>query len=275
MKKLTSLHHLHWLISKFANLLILLLIFAGCSKDKNQPEAPATTQVNRDEVKEYIQLTTQKSSVTLRIEAAKEDEKAVWIDLNGNNKWEEGIDIAVTNFGEETYSLKANTFRIYGKVSLLKCDGNDISAIALHNPYLEDFRASGNKLQSLNIPDNDNLRILYIDFNPLSSLTLGKLPHLKVLGLETTLLSTLALGGYPNLEELVVSSTPITQLNVSANTKLNRVGIGRHNGEGLIGAALKAFAESLHSNGGEIFLSDDQKTPEILGILGGKKWRVQ
>lgn len=234
-----------------------------------------TTPINRDEVKEYIELTTKNSTVTLTIITAnQEDRKWVWIDLNGNKKWDKDIDVPAT-LGEDTYSLKAGTFRIYGKVTYLYCNGNDISAIALHNPYLQDLSAGTNELQSVNIPNSDNLTTLYLDKNPLTSLKLGKLPYLKKLEVEVTQLSTLALGSCPELERLVVSNTPITHLDVSANTKLNLVSIGRYNGKGLIDAALKDFVKSLHSNGGEIYLSKDQKTPEILKDLKDKKWTVK
>ena len=101
------------------------------------------------------------------------------------------------------------------------------------------------------------------------------MPHLKELSVENLQLSTLALSSCPELELLNVSSTPITQLNVSANTKLKRVTIGRYNGQGLIGAPLKDFVKSLHSNGGEIYLSNDQKTIEIINDLNAKNWLVK
>lgn len=70
--------------------------------------------------REYIQLTTSKNvgeKITLRIyPKTKESEDNIWIDINNNNKKEQGE--TVTEFKKEmsTFKLKNKTFRIYGNV---------------------------------------------------------------------------------------------------------------------------------------------------------------
>ena len=114
-----------------ANLLIVL----SCSKDKNESEV-STPQVEtpahlkdrepqpKVDVKQpyvslqsnapYIQFTTEKTeSISLNISASAEDKKDVWIDLNGNGKWDEGTDTKVTTFNERvSYPIKAQTIRV-------------------------------------------------------------------------------------------------------------------------------------------------------------------
>ena len=194
------------------------------------PEKTFTTEAKKEEPKpdalntsDYIVLTTDKAvgkKIELTIDAAEEDEAGVWLDLNGNGKWDEGIDQKPTKFSLDIkYTLQAQTFRIYGKVSSLYCNDNELTMVDIsHNPALTELYAQGNKLPS--IPHLEQLKGLSIDSHTLlaSSLPQG----LTLLGVnETTPLTTINTSPFTELQVLNVQGcNSLKSLDLSNNTKL-------------------------------------------------------
>ena len=176
----------------------------------------------------YIELTTGKTvgeKVDLYMEVNEEDEAGVWLDLNGNGKWDEGIDQKPTEFGENIeYTLQAQTFRIYGKVFFIDCKGNLLSAIDIsHNPALTDLDATNNKITS--IMYSESLKALYIDSHtlPVSSLPKG-LTYLNVK--ETTPLTTINTSSLTELQVLSAEGcSSLKSLDLSKNEKLTSLHI--------------------------------------------------
>jgi len=171
--------------------------FTTAKKEEPKPEPKDT---------HYIVLTTQKTvgeKVKLNINAAEEDQAGVWLDLNGNGKWDEGIDQKPTKFFRDIeYTLQAQTFRIYGKVWHLDCQNN--------------------QLTGLDISQNATLTRLYAQGNNLSSIV--HLEHLKELSIDS---HTLLASSLP--KELtflrVNETTPLTTINTSSFTELNSLDI--------------------------------------------------
>ena len=171
--------------------------FTTAKKEEPKPEPKDT---------HYIVLTTQKTvgeKVKLNINAAEEDQAGVWLDLNGNGKWDEGIDQKITKFSRDIeYTLQAQTFRIYGKVWHLDCQNN--------------------QLTGLDISQNATLTRLYAQGNNLSSI--AHLEHLKELSIDS---HTLLASSLP--KELtflrVNETTPLTTINTSSFTELNSLDI--------------------------------------------------
>ena len=171
--------------------------FTTAKKEEPKPEPKDT---------HYIVLTTQKTvgeKVKLNINAAEEDQAGVWLDLNGNGKWDEGIDKKPTKFLQNIeYTLQAQTFRIYGKVWHLDCQNN--------------------QLTGLDISQNAALTRLLIEGNNLSSI--AHLEHLKELSIDS---HTLLASSLP--KELtflrVNETTPLTTINTSSFTELNSLDI--------------------------------------------------
>ena len=295
MKNLSNFRPTHWLMLIFANLLIVL----SCSKDKNESEVSAPQVETPAHLKDrepqpkvdvkqpyvslqsntpYIQFTTEKTeSISLNISASAEDKKDVWIDLNGNGKWDEGTDTKVTTFNERvSYPIKAQTIRVYGKVFNIDLTNQQISTLELHNPVLQFLGAGGNSLKSLSIPDSDALTGISLSANfELKSLTLGNLQNLELLDINGTDLNTLNLNGYKNLKYLYIIDVPLTALDLSTQTKLKEIHITIINGKGLIGEPLKAFAKSLHSNGGGVIGLSKEQYDQIGNILQNKNWEVK
>ena len=175
------------------------------------------------------------------------------------------------------YTVKAKTFRVYGKVNDFRCHNvdNEISKVVLHNPALEIVYVGGNKLTTLTVPDSQALKDLDIAENPLTSLHIGKVPNLESLSVERTNLTSLDMSPYGKLKELFVEGTPLTRLDASKNPLLKKVSIRRYDSKGLLGTPLEDFIESLPAGKGIIYLSEDQKTPTVVNKLLGKDWDIR
>ena len=179
----------------------------------------------------YIVLTTDKAvgeKIELTIDAAEEDKAGVWLDLNGNGKWDEGIDQKTTKFSQNIeYTLQAQTFKIYGKVWSLSCGNNLLSAIDIsHNPALIDLDAINNKLPS--IAHLEQLKELGIDTHTLlaSSLPQG-LTYLTINETDSAPLSTIDTSPFTELKTLNVYCKSLKSLDLSNNKKLTLLYISK------------------------------------------------
>ena len=186
-------------------------------------EEPKTEELNTSH---YIVLTTKKAvgeKIELDIYAFDEYKAGVWLDLNGNGKWDEGIDQKPKNSNDFTsFLLQAQTFKIYGKVWSLSCGDNLLSAIDIsHNPALIDLDAINNKLPS--IAHLEHLKRLAIDSHTLKNSQLPQgLTYLNVN--ETTPLTTINTSSFTKLQTLIVSECKsIKSLDLSNNKKLQRL----------------------------------------------------
>ena len=198
------------------------------------PEKTFTTEAKKEEPKpepkpepkdtHYIVLTTKKAvgeKISLTINAAEADEAGVWLDLNGNGKWDEGIDQKPKKFSENIeYTLQAQTFRVYGKVNSIDCTYNELTMVDIsHNPALTKLFAYDNNLPS--IAHLDQLKELGIDTHTLlaSSLPQG-LTYLAIKETEGAPLSTINTSPFTELKTLDVYCKSLKSLDLSRNEKL-------------------------------------------------------
>ena len=231
-------------------------VFDKAGNKAKYPEKTFTTEAKKEEPKpepkpepkdtHYIVLTTQKAvgeKISLTINAAEEDKAGVWLDLNGNGKWDEGIDQKPIFFYGD-YTLKAQTFRIYGKVNSIDCSYNELTALDIsHNPALTKLFAYDNNLPS--IAHLDQLKELGIDTHtllasslpqgltyldvketdsaPLSTIDTSPFTELKTLNVYCESLKSLDLRNNEKLLELYVSNTGLTTLDLSHQPNLYRL----------------------------------------------------
>jgi len=188
--------------------------FTTAKKEEPKPEPKDT---------HYIVLTTQKTvgeKVKLNIDAAKADEAGVWLDLNGNGKWDEGIDQKPTNLDKRIEcSLQAQTFRIYGKIYNLNCGDNQLTAIDIsQNAALTRLLVEGNNLSS--IAHLEHLKELSIDSHTLLASSLPKeLTFLRIN--ETTPLTTINTSSFTELNSLDIDNCKnLKSLDLSNNKRL-------------------------------------------------------
>ncbi|MGP1479594.1 MAG: fibronectin type III domain-containing protein [Capnocytophaga sp.] len=220
------------------------------------PEKTFTTEAKEETKPEpkdthYIVLTTKKAvgeTVKLSINAAEADKAGVWVDLNGNGKWDEGIDQKTMNFlYSSKYTLQAQTFRIYGKVWYLSCPSNQLNFLDIsHNPALTELYAHENDLpsiahlahlKSLSI-DTYTLKnsqlpkgLTYLEVNetegaPLSTIDTSPFTELQILDVRLCKnLKTLDLSNNKNLEELFTYGTGLTELDLSHQPNLRKLNV--------------------------------------------------
>ena len=210
----------------FFAVLVAASAVVGCSKSNN--DEPVTPPTPTDLGSYYMELTTEKTvgeKVNLYIGADKADEAEVWLDLNSNGKWDEGIDQKLTSLDKSMeYTLLAQKFRIYGKVKKLNCQSNLLSGIDIsHNPVLTELYAKDNNLPS--IARLEFLKTLGIDSHTLKNSHLPKgLTYLNVN--KTTPLAAIDTSLLTELESLVIFNfKSIKSLDLSKNEKLTSLHI--------------------------------------------------
>ena len=194
------------------------------------PEKTFTTEAKKEEPKpepkdtHYIALTTKKAvgeKIKLTIDAAEADEAGVWLDLNGNGKWDEGIDQKPKKFNAFIeYTLQAQMFKIYGKIGFLECENIELTALDIsHNAALTILYASINNLPS--IAHLEHLKGLSIDSHTLlaSSLPQG-LTYLAINETDSAPLSTINTSPFTELKTLKVYSSSLKSLDLSNNKRL-------------------------------------------------------
>ena len=204
----------------FFAVLVAASAVVGCSKSNND-ETPTPT----DPASYYIELTTEKAvgeKIKLDVGADKADEAGVWLDLNGNGKWDEGIDLKPTRlYNSIEYSLQAQTFRIYGKVKILNCTGNELNALDIsHNPALTNLYAVNNKISS--IAHLEGIKDLKIDSHTLKNSLLPKgLSDLTVNETEGAPITNIDTSPFTELKSLfIINCKNLKSLDLSNNKKL-------------------------------------------------------
>ena len=191
--------------------------FTTAKKEEPKPEPKDT---------HYIVLTTKKAvgeKISLSINAAEADKAGVWVDLNNNGKWDEGIDQKPTEFFQDIeYTLQAQMFKIYGKIGFLNCSYKELTALDIsHNAALTELHANENNLPS--IAHLEHIKKLSIDSHTLLASSLPKeLTFLVVNG--TTPLTTINTSLFTELENLnVFNCKSLKSLDLSNNKKLLRL----------------------------------------------------
>lgn len=162
-------------------------------------------------------FTTTRTTGTMRIRiyAEPEDQEGVWIDFNNDGVMEPSE--RVTHFGTATadrvnYTFSGRTFTIYGKVTNLEINQQDItSAVVNNNPGLENLNLPFNNLTEIDLSELTELTYLQLGVNQLLELDLSNNPKLTQIQLNRNQLTSIA------LSDEVASSEEFNQLNVVIN----------------------------------------------------------
>ncbi len=199
------------------------------------------------EKQSYIELTTAlavKDTIKLGFDAKPEYRANVWIDLNNNKVKDDGE--TVTKFGERDrwgklicnlYILGSQTFRVYGKVSLLKTDnerhrgnvytGQKITDLDIsNNLYLNSLDCSFNELTSIDVSQNSNLESLSCYRNQLTSIDVSRNINLNSLDCGGNQLTSIDVSQNSNLISLSCYRNQLTSIDVSQNHNLKKLNCG-------------------------------------------------
>ena len=154
---------------------------------------------------QYVSFTTSRSvgeTISLGVDAKPEDRPYVWIDLNNNGIREDGE--GVSGFGYDiTYTIVNQTFRLYGKITRLLCEKNDMTSI--------DFK-SCTELQTISCAESQ-----------LTSFDLSGCPALSDLACSNLRLATLNLKDLKKLYRIQIMYCEITSFNINACTALETI----------------------------------------------------
>ncbi len=170
-------------------------------------------------------LTTTKAvgeTILLTVYAAEADRSDVWIDLNNNDIKDDGE--AVTVFGSDVnYPLGAQTVTIYGKVTDLYCQANQLTSLDVsNNAALKFLWCPYNLLTSLDV-SNEELISLNCSYNRLTLLDVNNSTKLARLSCHYNRLPSLDVSNNIALEELSCDNNPLTSLDVGNNTALKEL----------------------------------------------------
>jgi YVTN family beta-propeller protein len=182
------------------------------------------------------------SSIMLSLQANEADKADVWVDLNNNGAKDAGEE----NVGMyKTYAVNAQTIPIHGKVTLLSCRSNGLTALDVsqntaltsldvydnaltaldvsQNTALTSLNFSNNQVAALDISYNTALKTLICSGNPVSSLDLSVNTQLTNLQCANCGLSVLDVSNQTALAELNCRNNSLSALDLTDNTALTSI----------------------------------------------------
>ncbi len=207
--------------------------------------------VVKTQTEQYITVSTAKSvGSIIDIYVSTSSLSDTWLDLNNNGQKDAGE--TITHDGQ--YTLGSQTFRIYGPVTVLNCENNQLTAIdASTCNTLVFLQCHSNQLTSINVSGCSGLISLVCQNNQIASLDISGCMALQKFECDNNRLTALNLSGYKELKELSCKNNSLlTSLNVSGCTKLTKLYCEK--------SKLKTIDASGCSNLSSIYCEDNQLT---------------
>ncbi|HHU25735.1 MAG TPA: hypothetical protein GXZ56_03840 [Bacteroidales bacterium] len=162
-----------------------------------------------------ISLTTAKAvGETIELSIATSVHNDTWIDLNNNGQRDEGENIR----DGKPYTLGAQTIRIYGPVTALTCQNNQLTSLdASSCNTLKRLHCQNNLLTSstLNVSGCTALEGLHCSDNQLTSLNVSGYTALDYLNCANNQLTSLNVSGCTALSHFFCNDNQLSSLNVS------------------------------------------------------------
>ena len=167
--------------------------------------------------------------ISLIIKVASDSPHDVWIDINGNNRYDLGEEVTVYDKAQSYTVGEATTISIYGNLTTLWCDKNKLSALDVsNNPTLRELWCHKNKLTELVLTNNKDLRELNCFSNQLSKLDLSENLKLTKLFCYKNQLTSLDISRNHLLTELECYSNSIQELQLSSLVNLTKLWCGEN-----------------------------------------------
>ncbi len=185
----------------------------------------------------YMEFTTdKKSGELLKLIVAGPAGTDVWIDLDGNNKKDNGEQVILeTNVKKpvvRNYTVKQKKMRLYGDVTFFVIGDktkafktNKITELDVsHNPSLEILEANTNRIKKLDLSKNMNLKGVWCRDNIIEELKLPESSNLIDIYCGPNRLTTLDVSKNPQLDVLDCDHNLLKELDVTNNTELTELG---------------------------------------------------
>lgn len=155
------------------------------------------------------------STIRIRLYAEVEDREGVWIDFNNNGVMEPAEKVTVfgtASSARVNYSNYGQKFTIYGKVTNMEINGQNItSAEVNNNPFLTRLDLPFNDITEIDLSELVDLDMLQLGVNQLSEIDLSKNTKLTQIQLNRNKLTSVV------LPEGSSSFTDFRILNISRN----------------------------------------------------------
>lgn len=228
---------------------------------------------------EIMSMTTQKQvgeTIQLVIDAPIENRNDIRIDL-GNGKKE-----LITTYGFPiTYTLANNTIKIYGKVTALYCQYNNLTILDVtQNESLQQLWCQNNQLTTLNLTNNIILETLDCSGNLLPELNLDTNTALHTLFGSNNNFTTLEVT-QSHLTDLFCHNNKLEQLSLENTESLHTLWIFGNQMQPNNLSNLLASLPQAHTQKGDIHLVDKKDTYEVnrafksdVTTLAGKGWQI-
>src|SRR5574344_1625113 len=123
-----------------------------------------------------------------------------------------------------TYTLTGQDITITGGVTMINCNGNNITSLDVsNNTNLTSLFCDNNQLTALDVRQNTALTTLYCGGNQLTVLDVSNNAGLENLGCNNNQLTVLDVSNNTKLTQLICSANLFTTLDMSKNTAVNKL----------------------------------------------------
>lgn len=162
---------------------------------------------------------------TIIMDAPKEVQDRIWIDLNGDAEMQENE--KVKTFGVPVGYPQNDNITIYGPITVLNISKLNIETVDVSkNPYLENLDVSINMISEIDLSSNKALKMLNVSNNRfLKSLDVTKLDKLEELTCCAIPITSLDVSGNPELKTLHCIQTQVKSINLGTISKIEKLNI--------------------------------------------------
>ena len=218
----------------------------------------------------------------IMIKADAADAESIWIDLNNNQKYDEGEEAKVNTDRADEYSKTGATVTIYGAVRELTVNLQALSSLEVSgNEKLQVLNCYKNKLTSLDLSKNKELTDLTCRNNQLTRLDLTANGKLQLLDCAVNNLADLKLNPSAPLQKVNLSSNQFIGWSAAGYAQLEEVAcFGNFISSEKMIALIQSLPMRTAENPGSFYMVDTQDFPngrysaDIVKEATKKNWKV-
>lgn len=219
-------------------------------------------------------------SIMIKADAA--DAESIWIDLNNNQKFDEGEEAKVNTDRADEYPKMGGTVTIYGAVRELVVNFQALSSLNVSgNENLQVLNCYKNKLTSLDLSKNKELTQLVCRNNQLGRLDLSANNKLQTLDCAINNIAELKLNSSAPLQKVNLSSNQFIGWSAAGYTQLDEVAcFGNFIASGKMMALIESLPSRTAENPGRLYMVDTEEFPngrysaDIVKEATKKNWKV-
>lgn len=219
-------------------------------------------------------------SIMIKADAA--DAESIWIDLNNNQKFDEGEEAKVNTDRADEYPKMGGTVTIYGAVRELVVNFQALSSLNVSgNENLQVLNCYKNKLTSLDLSKNKELTQLVCRNNQLGRLDLSANNKLQTLDCAINNIAELKLNSSAPLQKVNLSSNQFIGWSAAGYTQLDEVAcFGNFIAPGKMMALIESLPSRTAENPGRLYMVDTEEFPngrysaDIVKEATKKNWKV-